>query len=124
MCNDRPYLYGNIYYYQHTFLSPSYCVYIFNHERCRFMAVSPVLCRLTHSLSDDQVLAIFFFGGICSSFHATDTAVLVLLSDCFLFCLRVDANVIIYLHFAYICVYLLACLLTYLLTYSMDQSPF
>jgi len=81
------------------------------------MAVSPVLRRLTHSLSDDPVLSIFFLDGLCSYFHVIDTVVIVLVSDCFPFCLRVDANVNIHLHFVYICI------LAYLLTYSMEQSP-
>ena len=92
---------------------------LFSHERCRYMVVSPVLCRLNHSLSDDPVFSIFFLGGLCSCFHVTDTVVQVLVSDCFPFCLPVDANVNIYLHFEYIYVYSLACLLTYF----MEQSP-
>jgi hypothetical protein len=92
-------------------------IIVFNLKRCRFLALSPVLCWLTHSLSDDPVLSIFFSGGLCSYFHVVDTVVLVSVSDFFLFCSCVDANLNIYLHFAYMCI------LTCLLTYSKEQSP-
>jgi len=74
-------------------------MFIFNHEIRRFMAVSPVLCTPTNSLSDDRVLSIFFLGGLCSCFHVIDTVLLILVSDCFPFCLHVNANVNIYLNF-------------------------
>ena len=53
-----------------------------------------VLYYTTHLLSDDPVLSIFFLGGPYLFFHTVGTVVLVLVSGCFPFCLRVEATFI------------------------------
>jgi len=51
-----------------------------------------VLSHVTSSLSGDPVQPIFFLGSLYPLFHGVDTVVLVLVSGCFPFCLRLGAN--------------------------------
>jgi hypothetical protein len=52
-----------------------------HHQRCRFRV--QVLSYVTHSLSDDPAVSIFFLRILYPFFHGIDAAVLVLVSGCF-----------------------------------------
>jgi len=72
---------------------PSYFTHHHHHQRCRFRA--QVLSYVTHSLSDDPAISIFFLRILYPFFHGVDTAVLVLGSGCFPFRLSTKANFVV-----------------------------